>query len=108
MSELMSASLDYYRDVRDALSEAAFFQIYGNLFGVYLGFTAVCEIAQLWSLVFPKYIADPKIGLHFGRARGPMVHGVSFGHYQGVVDGVATVELAGRSAAILRTTHAPR
>lgn len=54
------------------------------LFGIYLGFTAVCEIAQLWSLVFPKYIADPKIGLHFGRARGPMVHGVSFGHYQGV------------------------
>jgi len=37
MSELYSASLDYYRDVRDALSEAAFFQLYGNLFGVYLG-----------------------------------------------------------------------
>ena len=54
------------------------------VFGVYLGFTALCEITQQWALVFPKYIADPKIGLHFGRARGPMVHGVSFGHYQGV------------------------
>lgn len=54
------------------------------VFGVYLGFTAVCEIAQAWALVFPKYIANPKVGLHFGRARGPMVHGVSFGHYQGV------------------------
>src|SRR5262249_31189425 len=30
-SELMSASLDYYRAVRDAASEAAFFKIYGNL-----------------------------------------------------------------------------
>ncbi len=31
-SQLLSASLDYGRDVRDALSEAAFFHIYGNLF----------------------------------------------------------------------------
>jgi len=36
MSELTSASLDYYREVRDALSEAAFFQVYGNLFSLYL------------------------------------------------------------------------
>ena len=54
------------------------------VFGLYLGFTAVMEIAQQWSLVFPGYISNPKIGLHFGRARGPMVHGVSFGHYMGV------------------------
>ncbi|MGC3966135.1 MAG: hypothetical protein QM775_01815 [Pirellulales bacterium] len=54
------------------------------VFGAYLAFTAVCEIAQLWTLVWPKYIADPKIGLHFGRARGPMVHGVTFGHYMSV------------------------
>jgi pimeloyl-ACP methyl ester carboxylesterase len=31
-SELISASLDYYRDVRDALSEAQFFQTFGVLF----------------------------------------------------------------------------
>jgi len=36
VSELISASLDYYRAVRDAASEAAFFQIYGNLFSLYL------------------------------------------------------------------------
>ena len=36
LSELMSASLDYYRALRDAASEAAFFQIYGNLFSVTL------------------------------------------------------------------------
>ncbi|MCC7217739.1 MAG: poly(3-hydroxybutyrate) depolymerase, partial [Burkholderiales bacterium] len=31
-----SASLDYYRALRDAQSEAAFFQIYGNVFALYL------------------------------------------------------------------------
>jgi pimeloyl-ACP methyl ester carboxylesterase len=30
-SELVSASLDYYRDVRDAASEAMFFQTYGSM-----------------------------------------------------------------------------
>ncbi|MCC7486655.1 MAG: DUF3141 domain-containing protein [Burkholderiales bacterium] len=36
MSGVMSAALDYYRDVRDAMSEAAFFQVYGNLFSLHL------------------------------------------------------------------------
>jgi hypothetical protein len=31
LSEVISATLDYYRAVRDALSEAAFFQLYGNV-----------------------------------------------------------------------------
>jgi pimeloyl-ACP methyl ester carboxylesterase len=35
-SELISAWLDYVRDLRDAVSEALFFQTYGSLFGVYL------------------------------------------------------------------------
>jgi len=35
-SECISAGLDYYRDVRDAASEAAFFQIYGSMFSLYL------------------------------------------------------------------------
>jgi pimeloyl-ACP methyl ester carboxylesterase len=42
MSEMTGAALDYYRDVRDALSEAAFFQLYGNLFS-YLGGTPETE-----------------------------------------------------------------
>lgn len=50
-------------------------------FGVYLGLTGILEIAKLWPLVFPRYIADPTIGLHFGRARGPMIHSVSYGLY---------------------------
>ena len=36
-AELISASLDCYRDLRDMASEAAFFQIYGNLFAFYFG-----------------------------------------------------------------------
>lgn len=35
-SEAISASLDYYRAVRDATSEAMFFQTYGNVFSLYL------------------------------------------------------------------------
>jgi len=35
-SEIISASLDYYRDLRDAASEAGFFLAYGNMFSLYL------------------------------------------------------------------------
>jgi pimeloyl-ACP methyl ester carboxylesterase len=35
-SEIISASLDYYREIRDATSEAAFFETYGNVFSLYL------------------------------------------------------------------------
>jgi len=35
-SEIISASLDYYRDLRDAASEASFFLVYGNMFSLYL------------------------------------------------------------------------
>jgi O-antigen ligase len=51
------------------------------LFGVYLALTGLLEAAGQWSLVFPRYIANPALGLHFGRSRGPMVHSVSFGIY---------------------------
>src|SRR6185436_9186054 len=33
----ISASLDYYRAVRDATSEAMFFETYGNVFSLYMG-----------------------------------------------------------------------
>jgi hypothetical protein len=35
-SEMISASLDYYRAMRDASTEATFFSIYANLFSLYL------------------------------------------------------------------------
>jgi hypothetical protein len=37
VSELTSAALDCYRALRDAMGEAAFFELYGNLFAFYLG-----------------------------------------------------------------------
>lgn len=39
--------------------------------GIYLGATAVFEHYQQWAVVFPRYIADPRIGIQFGRSRGP-------------------------------------
>lgn len=53
------------------------------LFGIYLALTGLFEIMRMWSLVFPKHIADARIPLHFGRARGPMVSAVSYGLYLG-------------------------
>ncbi len=35
-SEIVSASLDYYREMRDAMTEATFFQTYSNIFSLYL------------------------------------------------------------------------
>lgn len=36
VAEIISASLDYYRAMRDAITEARFFQTYGNLFALYM------------------------------------------------------------------------
>lgn len=51
--------------------------------GVYLAVTGLLEIGGQWWAVFPRHIADPEIGIHFGRARGPMVCAISFGLYLG-------------------------
>jgi putative inorganic carbon (HCO3(-)) transporter len=47
--------------------------------GAYLGFTALIETTGPSALVVPHYIADPTIGIHFGRARGPFVDAVANG-----------------------------
>lgn len=52
-------------------------------FGVYLAIIGLLEAAGQWQLVFPQYIADSTIGLHYGRSRGPMVQSVSYGLYLG-------------------------
>lgn len=49
------------------------------LLSCYLSFTSVMETAKVWSLVFPRFIADPDLGIHFGRARGPMLQSVRLG-----------------------------
>ncbi|QDU99243.1 O-antigen ligase family protein [Lignipirellula cremea] len=52
-------------------------------FGAYLALTGVFESLGMWSLVYPTYIRNPELGLHFGRARGPMIQSVSYGVYLG-------------------------
>lgn len=47
--------------------------------GVYLAATGIGEVTGQWWAVFPKYISDPELGAHFGRARGPALNSVSLG-----------------------------
>jgi pimeloyl-ACP methyl ester carboxylesterase len=53
-SEIISASLDYYREIRDATSEAAFFQTYGNVFSLYLADKRAAENGDV------EGVADPR------------------------------------------------
>jgi putative inorganic carbon (HCO3(-)) transporter len=41
--------------------------------GAYLGLTALAETLGPRALVFPRYILDPSLGYHAGRARGPFL-----------------------------------
>jgi O-antigen ligase len=41
--------------------------------GAYLGLTALFEAAGPHGLVFPRYIVNPDLGFHLGRARGPFL-----------------------------------
>lgn len=61
------------------------------LVALYLGLTALFEMTGRPSLVFPRYSADPSVGIHFGRARGPFV--------EAVADGVVMVQV-GFAAAV--------
>ena len=43
-------------------------------FGIYLSITAFFEYTNLRQFVFPRYIADPEVGIHWDRARGPFLN----------------------------------
>jgi putative inorganic carbon (hco3(-)) transporter len=47
--------------------------------GAYLGVTALFETIGLKSLVFPRYILDEGVGIHFDRARGPFTEAAANG-----------------------------
>lgn len=49
--------------------------------GTYLAVTALAEVTGQWWAVFPRFISDPLLGTHFGRARGPALNSVSLGVY---------------------------
>ena len=62
-AELASAWLDWYRDVRDALSEASFFQIYGNMFSIYLADKREAEVQQSATQADPRELPFVKSAL---------------------------------------------
>jgi hypothetical protein len=45
-----------------------------SLITIYLGLTSLGEAWHQSWLVYPKYILDPKQGIHFGYARGPLLN----------------------------------
>ncbi len=56
------------------------------LIGLYLGLTGIFEhFDKLSFLVYPKYILDPGIGIHFDRSRGPFVQAAVFGGLLSVI-----------------------
>ncbi len=79
-------ALIYWIARQSALSErpVVSVQAFLTVFGIYLALTGILEMSGQWSMVYPRYIADPSVGLHFGRARGPMVQSVSYGLYVGI------------------------
>jgi len=50
-----------------------------KVIGLYLGITGILEHYWIEWLIFPKYILDPNVGLHFGRSRGPFGNSVVMG-----------------------------
>jgi O-antigen ligase len=63
--------------------------------GAYLGIIVLLEGTGLEHLVFPSYIKDPSLGLHFGRARGPFL--------ESAADGLSLYMCAVAAAVGLRT-----
>ncbi|MEX0612217.1 MAG: WecB/TagA/CpsF family glycosyltransferase, partial [Pirellulales bacterium] len=69
------------RQIRVTRSDWSWLLVALVLLGTYLAATGMLEVAGKWALVFPRYIADPYLGTHFGRARGPELNAVSLGLY---------------------------
>ena len=63
VSDAVSASLDYYREMRDATSEAAFFQTYGNVFSLYLADKSEAEGRAAESAAEPRELPFVKEAL---------------------------------------------
>jgi putative inorganic carbon (hco3(-)) transporter len=67
-----------------------------GVIGAYLAGTAVFEIVGPRSLVFPRYVLDPTLTIHEGRARGPFVNS-SFDGFGIYIGGIAAILLAATS-----------
>jgi putative inorganic carbon (HCO3(-)) transporter len=47
--------------------------------GLYLGITGIFEGVHVYSFLFPRFIANPNVGIHWGRARGPILESTGDG-----------------------------
>src|SRR5439155_13100438 len=45
--------------------------IFFALLSLYLTWIAWCERFELYGAVWPRFVADPSVGIHWGRVRGP-------------------------------------
>jgi O-antigen ligase len=74
-------ALTYYLATRLRYTRAMLTQVlwFFALFGAYLSITAFFEHYRIDSLVFPKYILDPHVGIQYGRSRGPYVDTIGDG-----------------------------
>lgn len=70
-----------------------------TLTGAYLGLTALFEVLHVNALIIPKYILNPNVGIHEGRARGPFVEAGANGMAMSVC-AVAAVLLMTRVSAV--------
>jgi len=63
-------------------------------FGIYLCITAFFEYFNLRQFVLPRYIANPEIGLHLDRARGPFLNAAmnGVGILAGFISGIHLIE----------------
>lgn len=60
--------------------------IFFLILGLYLTLTGICEhYPKLSSCVFPRYIMDPSVGIHWGRARGPFIQAAVNGTVLGII-----------------------
>jgi len=55
------------------------------IIGIYLGLTGIFEYFHFRDLIFPRYIMDPNVGIHWGRARGPFVQAAVNGTALGMI-----------------------
>jgi O-antigen ligase len=55
------------------------FEIFVLVLLAYLSFLAIASLAGMETLILPRYILDPSLGIHADRARGPFLQAVANG-----------------------------
>ncbi len=96
MSEIVSAALDYGRALRDATSEALFFQTYGNLFSLYLADRGE------WAAQAQALPTDPRQLPFVKEALASIAEG---GYAEAVARAAALLERRGQPVPLARLAH---